>query len=636
MLKIPGKIALKSNMITDLYRGSVFLSRYSRNIDGRLENPKQTVDRYVDNLLKPYDKIIPVDSIRESMINFRVFPSMRALLTAGPALKENPVAGYNCSYLTVSNPKAFPEMLYLLMSGTGVGFSVERKYVSQLPQIPNLTNRSIRILFPDTREGCVRGYEEVIYCLYHGVIPSIDLSKIRPQGSPLKTFGGRAMGPEAFDDLIKFTIDKFTKAQGRQLTPLECHDLCCKIADITICGGVRRSALISLSDLDDQEMAVAKSGEWYLQHPYRALANNSAVYHDINQERFFQEWNLIKQSGSGERGFFSRNNCRQIIENNAKNRNPNFEAGTNPCSEIILRDMQMCNLSELVVAPYTDHQTWMTEMKKRVEYATILGTIQSTYDNFSYLRPEWAHNARNERLLGVSMTGICDVAFTSTPSKQLEQSLKQLSDWSVEVNEKLAAKIGIKPSAAITCIKPSGTVAQIAHCSPGIHPRFGKYYLRRVRYQRDCDIAKFLIQQGVPHEPAAYDPRTVIFSFPLSASDQSLTTKEVDAISQLELYKLYSQHWCQHKVSMTTYIENDQWDQVGQWIYQNRDVISGVAFLPKTDNTYVQAPYEEITLQQYITEVEKFPANVNINHFTGGSDGSQVNELACSAGGCDL
>ena len=623
--------------LPSVYQQFIHASRYARFRDdlNRRETWPETVDRYISFFRKKTNtEAIPWEELRAAILNLEVMPSMRSLMTAGPALEKDNVAGYNCSFLAIDNPKAFDETMYILMCGTGVGFSVESRYVSKLPEVPDeLHETETKIVFKDSKIGWATGFRELISLLYSGKIPSWDVSKVRPAGARLKTFGGRASGPEPLEDLLRFTVALFKKAVGRKLSTLECHDLVCKIADIVVCGGVRRSALLSLSDLNDDQIRHAKAGEWWIANGQRRLANNSAVYEGTtDMSTFIKEWKALHASRSGERGIFSRAACQNVASKYGR-RDAKVEYGGNPCLEIILRSMQFCNLSEIVVRESDTPES----VRRKVELATIIGTIQSTLTDFRYINKKWKKNCEEERLLGVSMTGIGDNKFFNTTSEELRAALSSLRELTVETNKKYAAILGINPSAAITCVKPSGTVSQLVNASSGIHSRYSPYYVRRVRADKKDPLANFMIQHGVPVEEDFYSKSDWVFGFPIKSPETSVFRNDRTAVEQLELWKLYQDAWCEHKPSITVYVGDDEWMDVGAWVYRNLGALSGVSFLPRDNGTYRQAPYEEITEAKFLELSQKVPPKIEWTDLVEGTDttkGSQ--ELACAGGSCEL
>ena len=558
---------------------------------------------------------------------------MRSLMTAGPALDRCHVAGYNCSYLPVDSPRAFDEAMYILMCGTGVGFSVEEQYVSQLPVVNEhfeRTETTIRVA--DSKSGWARGLRELISLLYTGQVPQWDLSAVRPAGARLKTFGGRASGPEPLDQLFVFCKDVFERAAGRRLTSLECHDIMCKIGEVVVVGGVRRSAMISLGDLHDDRHRNTKVGNWWEQNVQRALSNNSAVYEERPSPGvFISEWKSLYDSHSGERGIFNRAASRDQAEKSGR-RDVGYEFGTNPCSEIILRPYQFCNLSEVVVRADDDFDS----LKRKVRLATILGTVQSTLTDFKYLRKIWKTNTEEERLLGVSLTGILDHPTLSS-DRELLSSLRELS---VEVNAEFADLLGIPRSTAITCVKPSGTVSQLVDAASGIHPRWSPYYLRSVRADNKDPLTVFMKEVGIPNEPDVTKPdSTTVFYFPQKSPDGALTRRGLTAIEHLEIWKNIQEHWCEHKPSITVNVKEDEWLDVGAWVYKNFDVLSGVSFLPMDEHTYKQAPYQEITEAEYLEWVSRMPQSINwadLSFYETSDHTSGSQELACTGGVCEV
>ena len=628
------------------YQEFIHLSRYSRWLpkEERRETWGETVSRYFDFFeqhLKETNKFKLEKKVREELENevlkLGVMPSMRCLMTAGEALKRENIAGYNCSYIAVDRPQAFDEILYVLMNGTGVGFSVERQFVGNLPTVAEEFYQSdTTIVVQDSKLGWAKAFKELVAMLYHGQVPKWDLSKVRPAGAPLKTFGGRASGPEPLQRLFEFTKEIFQNAHGRKLSSIECHDIVCKTAEIVVVGGVRRSALISLSNLSDDRMRVAKSGQWWNDNGQRALANNSACYTEKPDVGIFMdEWKALYDSKSGERGIFNRESAKKIAEKNER-RDVGYDFGTNPCSEIILRSREFCNLSEVVVRPDDTEDSLL----RKVRLATILGTIQSTLVNFKYVSKEWKKNCEEERLLGVSLTGIMDNKLTEGKINGLEVLLENLKKMAVETNKEWADKIGIKQAAAITCVKPSGTVSQLVDSASGIHARHNPHYIRTVRGDKKDPLTKMMVEQGFPAEDDVMKPNdTTVFSFPIKCSPDAVFRQDLTAIEQLELWKTYQVHWCEHKPSVTISVKEEEWIEVGAWVYKNFDLMSGVSFLPYSEHTYKQAPYQDCTLIEYSELVKKMPTEVNWSKLsdyekTDMTIGSQ--ELACSAGSCEI
>jgi len=628
----------------DLYQQFIAKSRYSRFLqeDKRRENWEETVDRYMDFMAKhlesKHNYRIPSETyedLSQAIKNLEVVPSMRSIMTAGKALERDNTAGYNCSYLPVDDPKAFDEAMYILLCGTGVGFSVEHKYIDQLPDVPEkMFDSDTTVVVSDSKEGWAKSLRQVIALLYSGEIPKWDLSKIRPAGARLKTFGGRASGPKPLQELFEFVVRKFKGSAGRKLTTLECHDIMCKVAEVVVVGGVRRSAMISLSDLDDDKMRHAKTGAWWTDNPQRALANNSAVYSckpDVGQ--FMNEWTSLYQSHSGERGIFNR---EAAVEQSKKNGRRDYEQefGTNPCSEIILRPYQFCNLSEVVVRESDS----IYDLERKVELATILGTYQSTMTHFPYLRKIWQRNTEEERLLGVSLTGILDNKLLGDNNEQTKTLLGRLRQHAVETNLQYASDLNVNPSTSITCVKPSGTVSQLVDSASGIHPRHSRYYIRRIRGDKKDPITTFMTEKGVPSEDCVMRPEsTIVFSFPKKAPESALLRDDLTAIEHLELWMTYQKHWCEHKPSVTISVKEDEWVEVGAWVWKNFDDISGVSFLPHDGGTYKQAPYEECTEEQYNDLLDKMPTNIYWDELVEDDDNVEgVQQLACTAGVCEI
>jgi ribonucleoside-triphosphate reductase len=626
------------------YSTYIAKSRYSRfiNTENRREHWNETVDRYFNFLFNHLEKNYewsPNNDLRLELIsavkNLEVMPSMRAIMTAGKALDRDNTAGYNCSYLPIDDPKAFDEAMYILLCGTGVGFSVEHKYVNKLPEVPDqLFDSETVISVADSKEGWAKALRQVIALLYSGEVARYDLSKIRPAGARLKTFGGRASGPGPLDELFKFTIAKFRGAVGRKLTSIECHDLLCKIGEVVVVGGVRRSAMISLSDLEDDRMRSCKSGNWWEHNGQRALANNSAAYEskpDIGQ--FLAEWTSLYNSHSGERGLFSREASVNQAKKNGR-RNPDFEFGTNPCSEIILRPYQFCNLTEVVVRAEDTPET----LAHKVRVATILGTFQSTLTHFPYLRKIWQKNTEEERLLGVSLTGILDNKWMGEVSDSTAKTLEYLRKLSVDTNSDIATRLGIPVSAAITCVKPSGTVSQLVDSASGIHTRHSQYYVRRVRGDKKDPLTGFLVNAGIPAEDCVMRPEsTTVFSFPQKAPEGATLRDHMSAIDHLDVWLMYQRHWCEHKPSVTISVKEDEWMDVGAWVWRNFDEISGVSFLPYDGGTYRQAPYEECTKEQYEAMLEKMPKTIDWDSLVEYDDNVEgVQTLACTGSSCEI
>jgi ribonucleoside-diphosphate reductase alpha chain len=561
---------------------------------------------------------------------------MRALMTAGPALERDNTAGYNCSYLPVDDPKSFDEAMFILLCGTGVGFSVERQFVSKLPEVPELFESDTTVVVKDSKEGWAKALRQVIALLYSGEIPKWDVSRVRPAGAKLKTFGGRASGPAPLVDLFNFVIRTFKEAQGRKLSSLECHDVMCKIGEVVVVGGVRRSAMISLSNLSDDRMRHAKSGSWWENDPQRALANNSVSYTEKpDSMSFMREWMALVESGSGERGVFNRQASKKQAAKNGR-RDDSYEFGTNPCSEIILRPYQFCNLTEVVVRATDTVDT----LERKVKLATILGTIQSSFTKFPYLRKIWQKNTEEERLLGVSLTGIMDNPLMTTKNKGLENTLAHLKEIAVATNAEWAERLGIPVSAAITCVKPSGTVSQLVDSASGIHARHSPYYIRTVRGDNKDPLTQFMKDQGIPSEPCVMKPdQTVVFSFPMKAPAGAVTTADMTAIEQLEMWLAYQRSWCEHKPSVTINVKSAEWLEVGAFVYKHFDEMSGVSFLPYNEHTYQQAPYQEVGKSDYEFLLSCMPSGIDWSKLSeyeveDNTAGSQT--LACSGDSCEI
>jgi len=574
--------------------------------------------------------------LEEAVTNLEVMPSMRSIMTAGEALERQNIAGYNCSYLPIDDPKAFDEAMYILLCGTGVGFSVEQKYVNKLPEIPEkLYDSNTTIVVKDSKEGWAKALRQIIALLYAGEIPKWDVSSVRPAGTRLKTFGGRASGPEPLVELFKYVIAKFKGAVGRKLHTIECHDILCKIGEVVVVGGVRRSAMISLSDLGDDRMAHAKAGNWWDGNGQRALANNSAVYEvkpDVGQ--FMREWSNIYESHSGERGIFNRYASELQAEKNGR-RSLGKEWGTNPCSEIILRPYQFCNLSSVIVRNGDD----MDRLRNKVRLATILGTFQSTMTHFPYLRKIWQTNTEEERLLGVSMTGILDnPLLNSAYDLDLPKRLEELKNVAIDTNARMANDLGIPVSAAITCVKPEGTVSQLTGTASGIHPQHSQYYIRRVRSDNKDPLTNFLKSQGFPSEPCVMKPdSTTVFSFPQKVGEGAVLREDLSAVEHLDLWLVFQRHWCEHKPSVTISVNENEWPKVGAWTWDHFDEVTGVSYLPYDGGTYRQAPYEEITAGEYLQMALEVPKFIDWDAFIEGTDnveGAQM--LSCTAGACEI
>ena len=624
----------------DQYQQFIHKSRYARWLpeQGRRERWDETVNRYVD-FWKDRGQINDKEALKlfNAIFNLEVMPSMRCMMTAGEALNKDNVAGFNCSYLHIDSPRSFDELMYVLMCGTGVGFSVERNFINKLPVVAETFHKTDSVIVvSDSKIGWASAFRELISLLYAGKIPKWDMSKVRESGARLKTFGGRASGPEPLDDLFHFCVGIFQKAAGRKLTSIECHDVCCKIADIVVVGGVRRSALISLSNLSDPRMAKAKNGNWWDTEGQRRLANNSVAYTEKPDfESFLAEMQNMYESKAGERGIFSRVAAQKIAARNGR-RDPEQDFGTNPCSEIILRSNQFCNLSEIVVRPDDD----LASLKRKCEVAAIIGTLQATLTDFRYLRNVWKRNTEEEALLGVSMTGIMDHYLLSKgDSPDLEKWLEQIRDVAIKTNEKWATKLGINQSAAITCVKPSGTVSQLVDSASGIHPRFSEHYIRRVRSDKKDPLAQFMQTTGFPVEQDLMSQASLVFSFPIKAPEESIKVNDIDALQQLRLWKKYQEFWCEHKPSITVYYTDDEFLEVAQWIWNNFDLCSGISLLPYSDHVYQQAPYEDIDAEKYEELLAAMPEGVNwddLEHFEKEDNTTGSQELACVGGACEI
>ena len=638
---------MPDNFLPTSYQEFIHLSRYSRWLpeEGRRETWNETVTRYFDfftDHLKDMTGYKLDNDLRNDLevavLEQRVMPSMRCLMTAGEALKRENIAGYNCSYVAVNRIQAFDEILYILMNGTGVGFSVERQFVSELPIVAEEFHETDTVIVvADSKLGWAKAYKELVGLLYIGQIPKWDLSKVRPAGAPLKTFGGRASGPAPLENLFNFTVNVFKGANGRKLSSLECHDIVCKIAEVVVVGGVRRSALISLSNLSDDRMRHAKSGQWWEQNGQRALANNSACYTEKpDMGIFMEEWTALYNSKSGERGIFNRASANKMAEKNGRRTIEGYQFGTNPCSEIILRDREFCNLSEVVVRSTDTRQSLL----EKVRLATILGTFQSTLTNFKYVSAAWKKNCMEERLLGVSLTGIMDSRMTNGKERHLEELLDTLREEAVAVNKEFSEKLGIPQSAAITCVKPSGTVSQLVDAASGIHARHNPYYIRTVRGDKKDPLTKMMTDVGFPVEDDIMNPQnTAVFSFPMKVGSGAVFRTDMTAVEQLELWLTYQKHWCEHKPSVTISVKEDEWMQVGAWVYENFDYMSGVSFLPFSEHTYQQAPYQDTNKEGYEFLLKQMPKKVDWSKLAEYESqdmtlGSQ--ELACVAGNCEI
>ena len=620
------------------YQQYIALSRYARWIPelNRRETWKETVDRYMTNVVSDKVSKDTYKQLEDAIYNLNVMPSMRAMMTAGAAMERDNTCAYNCSYLAVDDPKCFDEAMFILLCGTGVGFSVERQYISKLPEVPDeLYKSDTTIVVSDSKEGWAKALRQLISLLYAGEIPKWDTHKVRPAGAKLKTFGGRASGAEPLEDLFRFTCETFVAAKGKKLSSIQSHDLMCKIGEVVVVGGVRRSAMISLSNLSDDRMRHAKSGDWFVLDPQRALSNNSVAYTEKpDMETFLREWTALVESKSGERGIFSRVASKKQAAKNGR-REVDHEFGTNPCSEIVLRPNEFCNLTEVVVRNDDDIDT----LTNKTRLATILGTIQATYTKFPYLRKIWQRNTEQERLLGVSMTGIMDNKLVST-GKDAKEILEQLRDVSIQTNKEFSKRLGIPQSAAITCVKPSGTVSQLVDASSGIHTRHSQFYIRTVRGDNKDPLTRFLIDSGVPAEPCVMKPdTTTVFSFPTKAPKGCVTRDDLNAIEQLEVWLMYQRHWCEHKPSVTITVREHEWLEVGAWVFKHFDEMSGVSFLPHSDHSYKQAPYQEIEQDEYKELNKLMPKDIDWEKLSeyeveDTTVGSQT--LACSGDSCEV
>lgn len=632
--------------LKSVYENFIYKSRYSRWLDdeGRRENWDETVHRYLDFMEEHLQDKFKYDisaelqnELFDAIYNLEVMPSMRSIMTAGPALERDNVAGYNCSYLPVDDIKSFDEAMYILLCGTGVGFSVERQYVSQLPEVPNeLFDSQTTVVVADSKAGWAKSLRQVIALLYAGEIPKWNTDKVRPAGARLKTFGGRASGPGPLDELFRFVCDKFKSARGRKLTSLECHDIMCKIGEVVVVGGVRRSAMISLSNLSDDRMRNAKSGQWWEHNSQRALANNSVAYTEKpDVGSFMEEWTSLYRSKSGERGIFNREASKKQARKNER-RDSEFDFGTNPCSEIILRPKQFCNLTEVVVRSGDS----FTDLERKVRLASILGTFQSTLTYFPYLSKEWKKNTEEERLLGLSLTGILDSSLLGRNSDDLPQLLESLKSVAIETNKEFADRLSINVSTAITCVKPSGTVSQLVDSASGIHARHSSYYIRSVRADNKDPLTAFLKDSGVYWEPDVMKPtQTTVFFFPQKSPEGAVTRNDMSAIEQLELWKTYQEHWCEHKPSITVTVREHEWPTVGGWVYDNFDMVSGVSFLPHSDHTYKQAPYEECTKERYEELLSQTPSEINwelLANYENEDMTAGAQTAACGPDGCEI
>ena len=624
------------------YMSFIHTSRYSRWLpeENRRESWIETVDRYMDNVVTTegikFDSQEQIDEIRNAIYGLEVMPSMRAMMTSGPALERDNTCAYNCSYLPVDDPKAFDEAMFILLCGTGVGFSVERQYVNKLPEVPDrLFASEDVIVVADSKEGWAKAYRKLLALLWAGEVPRWDVSKVRPAGAKLKTFGGRASGPAPLVELFNFTIGKFKAAQGRKLSSIECHDIMCKIGEVVVVGGVRRSAMISLSNLSDDRMRHAKSGQWWENNAQRALANNSVSYTEKpDMETFLREWTALVESKSGERGIFNRQASQKQAARNGR-RDASWDFGTNPCSEIILRPYQFCNLTEVVVRA-TDA---IEDLERKVKLATILGTIQSTYTHFPYLRKKWKDNTEEERLLGVSLTGIMDNPLMTSKNAGLGNTLDRLREVAVATNAEWADRLGIPRSAAITCVKPSGTVSQLVDSASGIHARHSAYYIRTVRGDNKDPLTQFMKGEGFPYEPCVMKPdSTTVFSFPVKSPEGAVTRNDMTAVEQLETWLTYQRHWCEHKPSVTVTVRDDEWMEVGSFVYKHFDEMSGVSFLPHSDHTYQQAPYQDVTKEEYEAALAQMPGKIDWSRLSEyeTDDQTKSSQTFACVGSCEI
>jgi ribonucleoside-triphosphate reductase len=646
------------------YQKFIALSRYARWLpeENRRETWEETVDRYMSEVCARHlkgdgintDVLDEFVEIREAIINLEVMPSMRAMMTAGPALDRDNTCSYNCSYLPVDDTKAFDEAMFILLCGTGVGFSVERQYISKLPEVPDqLFESDTTIVVKDSKEGWAKSYRQLLSLLWAGEIPKWDVSRVRPAGAKLKTFGGRASGPGPLEDLFRFTISKFKGATGRKLSSIECHDIMCKIGEVVVVGGVRRSAMISLSNLSDDRMRHAKSGQWWEGNSQRALANNSTCYTEKpDAETFMREWLALVESKSGERGIFNRVASKKQADKSGR-RASDIDFGTNPCSEIILRPYQFCNLTEVVVR-FGDS---LEDLERKVRLATILGTIQSTYTNFPYLRKKWKDNTEEERLLGVSLTGIMDNPILNRHANwlfltgvedidgkevtyTLKEALERLRMVAVDTNAEWAERLGIPQSTAITCVKPSGTVSQLVDSASGIHPRYSHYYIRTVRGDNKDPLTQFMKDTGIPNKPCVMKPdTTTVFYFPQKSPDGAVVTSDLSAIEHLETWLIYQRHWCEHKPSVTIMVKPDEWLEVGAFVYKHFDEMSGVSFLPYSEHTYQQAPYQEISKDYYDELLESMPKEIDwskLSEYETEDQTTGMQTFACSGDTCEI
>jgi ribonucleoside-triphosphate reductase len=626
-----------SNYLPTDYQSFIHKSRYAKYFDGYgRESWDDTVTRYSTNVIKDKVDAETKRDIEQAILGLEIMPSMRAMMTAGPALERDNTAGYNCSYLPVDDPKSFDEAMFILLCGTGVGFSVERQFISKLPEVPELFESDTTVVVKDSKEGWAKAFRQVLALLWSGEIPKWDVSRVRPAGARLKTFGGRASGPAPLVELFNFAVSTFKAAQGRKLSSMECHDLMCFIGQIVVVGGVRRSAMISLSNLSDDRMRHAKSGQWWETAAHRALANNSVSYTEKpDVETFMREWTALIESKSGERGIFNRQASKKQAAKNGR-RDPEYNFGTNPCSEIILRPNQFCNLTECVVRA-TDT---IEDLERKVRLATILGTIQSSYTKFPYLRKVWQKNTEEERLLGVSLTGIMDNPLMTLDNVGLDETLSHLRQVAVDTNAEWAAKLGIPVSAAITCVKPSGTVSQLVDSASGIHARHSQYYIRTVRGDNKDPLTQFMIDQGIPAEPCVFKgDTTTVFSFPQKSPEKAVTRNDMSAVEQLEMWLTYQRNWCEHKPSVTISVRDSEWLDVGAFVFKHFDEMSGVSFLPHSDHTYQQAPYQDCTKEEYEELLAKMPERIDwsqLSEYEQEDNTVAMQTMACSGDSCEI
>ena len=626
-----------SNQLPTDYQSFIHKSRYAKYHEGTgRESWDDTVTRYSVNIIR--DLVDPETKykLEQAILGLEVMPSMRSLMTAGAAAERDNTCMYNCSFLPVDDLKSFDEAMFILLCGTGVGFSVERQFISKLPEVPKLFQSETNIAVRDSKEGWAKSLRQLIALLYSGEIPTWDVSKVRAAGAPLKTFGGRASGPAPLVDLFNFTINTFKKSEGRKLSSVECHDIMCKIGEVVVVGGVRRSAMISLSNLSDDRMRTAKSGSWWENNPQRALANNSVSYTEKPDSlSFMREWMALVESGSGERGIFNREASKKQAAKNGR-RDSDYEFGTNPCSEIILRPYQFCNLTEIVVRSTDD----IDSLSEKVRIATILGTIQSTYTKFPYLRKIWQKNTEEERLLGVSLTGIMDNPLMTTENEGLDKTLEHLKSIAVATNAEWAKRLGIPVSTAISCVKPSGTVSQLVDSASGIHARHSPYYVRTVRGDNKDPLTQFMMDQGIPNAPDVMKPdQTTVFSFPMKSPEGAVVTADMSAIQQLDMWLAYQRSWCEHKPSVTINVKKDEWFEVGAFVHKYFDEMSGVSFLPFNEHTYQQAPYQDCSKTDYKTLLSCMPESIDwtlLSNYEKEDNTAGSQTLACSGDSCEI